>query len=181
MERGEMSMPTEVTNALAEFCQDYLSKLAHIGHLPSIFTLKLGRPWQPQALPANVPRGLRRQCYQNAGMLALENRELTYVEGYACPPSLIPVHHAWCIDAEGRVIDNTFDDAANAQYYGVPISRDKLHELVEHAATWGLFAEQITPELLWAALEDVQAGAWPASEPAAEEVRALLRPYLKET
>ncbi|KWA83942.1 hypothetical protein WL29_21485 [Burkholderia ubonensis] len=164
----------------AESCRQFLQCLAQINHLPSIFILKLGRDWFPQALPADVPRGPQRQCYENAGTLVLRQPELSYVEGYACPPGLIPVHHAWCVDAHGRVIDNTLSDPANSLYFGVPFTRDLLWETISDTKHWGLLAEHMTPAMLYGYLKDVQAGAWPAENAAATEVGELLRQFLHD-
>jgi hypothetical protein len=167
--------------ATAEGCRQYLAGMAHLGHVPSVFMMKLGRAWAPQALPVSVPRGPQRRCYENAGTLAIERPELTYVEGYAAAPgSIIPVNHAWCVDAEGRVVDNTFVEPENSQYLGVAISSTTLRALVMENGHWGLFAEHMTPTLLDTCLADLQAGAWPAEGAAAAEVRDLLRPFLAD-
>ncbi|KVP65607.1 hypothetical protein [Burkholderia ubonensis] len=173
-----MTKESQVRAPRAEVCRQFLECMARLNHVPSVVILKLGRDWQAQALPSGVPLGPKRRCYENAGTLALERPELTYVEGYACPPGLIPVHHAWCVDAQGRVIDNTLADPGNAQYFGVPISRDQLQTSVEETRHWGILAEHMTPERLAACLADVQSGAWPADEAAAKEVHDLLRPFL---
>lgn len=167
-----------VSTAHPDVCREYLVALSKLDHIPSIFLLKLGRPWQAQALPGQVSRGRPRQCYENAGTLAMSRPDLTYVEGYACPPGIPPVHHAWCVDADGCVVDNTFTDPEDAKYYGVPISRAKLEQFIQAQKHWGLFAEQMTPETLNAAIADVQAGPWAVDADAAESVLALLRPHL---
>lgn len=163
--------------APAKVCLEFLEAMARMGHVPSIFTLKMGRPWLAQPLPAWVPRGPKRQCYQNAGTLAIENSCLTYVEGYAQPPGLPPVHHAWCVDADGRVIDNTFIDPEKSQYYGVPIRAETLRELVEEVRQWGLFAEMMTPETLLRAVDEVQDGEYQVDAGEADAVRALIRQH----
>lgn len=132
-----MSDATSFSKAMAPVCLHFLEAMARMQHVPSVFMLQMGRAWTPQPLPAWVSPGPKRQCYQNAGNLVIENRGLTYVEGYAQPPGLPPVHHAWCVDAEGRVIDNTFDDPEDAQYYGVPLTAQTLRELVETVKCWG--------------------------------------------
>lgn len=148
-------------------------------HLPSIFIRKMGRAWAPQACPPGILQGLKQQCYANAGSLVLDNPELTYVEGYACPPGLIPVHYAWCVDREWRVIDNTFDDAEGAQYFGVPSSRSFLLSRVRETGVWGLMGDRITPELFIGMIEDVQAGAWAVAPSVADELKARFQAHLK--
>src|SRR5688500_4268594 len=103
-----MTDTTTLAKAMAPVCLHFLEAMARMEHVPSVIMRKMGRAWTPQPLPAGTPAGPKRQCYQNAGTLVVESPDLTYVEGYAQPPGLPPVHHAWCVDAEGRVIDNTF-------------------------------------------------------------------------
>lgn len=160
--------------ANAEGCTEYLKALSGLEHIPSIFTLRMGRAWTPQPLPAWVMQGPMRQCYENAGTLCLENHNLTYVEGYAQCPGLPPIHHAWCVDAAGRVIDNTFRDSDSSQYFGVPIRAKTLRKLVEETGCWGLFPEMMTPELLLRAVDEVQAGPYAVDPTEAAAVRALI-------
>lgn len=168
-----MTVPASAP-ANAEGCLEYLTALSSLEHIPSVFTLKMGRAWIAQPLPDWVAPGPMRQCYENAGTLCMKNRDLTYVEGYAQPPGLPPIHHAWCVDAAGRVIDNTFRDSTSTQYFGVPIRAETLRELVEESGRWGLFPEMMTPELLLRAIDEVQAGAYAVEEPTAEAMRALI-------
>lgn len=148
-----------------------------MGHVPSILTLKLGRPWSPQPLPEGVPQGPERQCYENAGTLAIAHRDLLYVEGYAQPPGLPPIHHAWCVDTEGRVIDNTFRDPELSQYFGVPIRGDTLRNMVADTGRWGLFPEMMTPEILLRAVDEVQAGPCAVAPLEADAVRTLINQH----
>lgn len=165
---------TAAVTASAEGCVEYLKALASLEHVPSIFTLRLGRAWAAQALPSWVKLGPMRQCYENAGTLCIENRDLIYVEGYAQAPGLPPIHHAWCVDDAGCVIDNTFRDSSHSQYFGVPIRAETLSKLVEETGCWGLFPEMMTPELLLRALDEVQAGPYAIASAEAAAVRALI-------
>jgi hypothetical protein len=169
-----MTVVEQLGTARDGACSQYLGHLAQIGHVPSSLILSLGRQWTAQERPADVHLGPQRQCFQNAGLLALERDDLTYVEGYAYPAGLFPVNHAWCVDAQGRVIDNTLRQPEATDYYGVPISRSTQQTRVQESGYWGLFAEQMTLEFLKACLADVQAGAWPADMAAAEAVCRLL-------
>lgn len=167
-------MTSAMNTTKAEGCVDYLRVLTSMEHIPSVFTLKMGRAWAAQPLPSWVTLGPLRQCYENAGLLCIGNPGLTYVEGYAQPPGLPPVHHAWCIDMDGRVIDNTFRDCSSSQYFGVPIRAETLRALVEKTGRWGLFAEMMTPELLLNAVDEVQAGAYAVDPVDAASVRELI-------
>jgi len=52
-------------------------------------------------------RFMQKQCFHNAQLLALENPDLQYVEGYAQGNAIIPVHHAW-LSLNGKLIDLTW-------------------------------------------------------------------------
>lgn len=111
---------------------------------------ELGRPMEvlPRARwPRWVPRGVKQECFRNASLLALSENGLTYCEGYACD-LFIPVLHAWVIDAEGRVIDNTWKQTGQQGYWGVAVKtgflRDQLlrqekYGLLYRPGSWSLF------------------------------------------
>lgn len=169
---------TTVDTAHPDICREFLRAFSEMRHMPSVFTLKMGRAWTAQALPADVPLGPRKRCYENASKLVLERSGLAYVEGYACAPGLPPLHHAWCVDTHGQVIDNTFRDPELTQYYGVPVSRTALLKFLQAQEDWGLFAGHMSAALLCETISDVQAGPWAVAEETAEELRILLQPYL---
>ena len=104
--------------------RDFIQVLAEMMWNPvAEFLLKEGREWGYQPLPTGWERGEPRQCFRNAAVLALENDELTYVEGYAT--SLIPTSHAWVVNRDGVVHDPTWanlelEDAEHRAYFGVP-------------------------------------------------------------
>lgn len=64
-------------------------------------------------------RRTRRECFCNAILLAGRYDNLRYAEGLAAGGAVLPVHHAWCIDEYGAVVDPTWRDAAQAEYFGV--------------------------------------------------------------
>ena len=74
------------------------------------------------ALPAEYLPGLPNNCFSNTLHLCIADPSLTYVEGYA--GAIIPIHHAWALDAEGRVIDTTWDDPEGRSYLGIPFQTD---------------------------------------------------------
>lgn len=156
-------MAAALTLSGENICEEYLTAMANLPHFPSYFTLTLGRRWPSQRCPAIYPAGYKRQCYQNAAKLLEEDSTLTYAEGYAYLPGLIPVHHAWCIDAEGRVVDNTWDNPENAEYFGIPMSRECVLNYLAEASHWGILAEHINPEVFSIFFEDVQSGPWAVS------------------
>ena len=62
-----------------------------------------------------------RQCFDNAYKAAVASRgKLRYVEGYA-HGGFMPVHHAWNIDTEGRIVDTTWcGDGEDRGYFTRP-------------------------------------------------------------
>lgn len=157
-------------------CEAFLAAMGGMKHLPSLFLQKLGRPLVPMRRPGHLALGEPKQCYKNAALLVLESEDLTYVEGYACPPGLIPVHHAWCLDAKGWVIDTTLTEPENTQYFGIPMSPGFLRRELERSDYWGLFAEITMPERYFACLADIQAGVWAVAPAVEAEIRSLLAP-----
>jgi hypothetical protein len=87
--------------------------------------LRHGRFFQPQPRPKKYRRGRFKECFANSFRLA-RKQGLRYVEGVAVPPDVgTPVHHAWCIDANDRVIDVTWSEPGRV-YFGVVIDHARV-------------------------------------------------------
>ena len=86
------------------------------------FLLEHGQFYAPQTLPAKYRRFYApvKYCYDNAYRMA-KKYKLRYVEGVAT--GIIVAGHAWCLDAEGRVLDPTWhdrnDNPEDRAYFGV--------------------------------------------------------------
>ncbi len=114
-----MNNPTETTDI--EQFKGYLQDLAAVmKKVPGRtdwkyrgfeeLVLECGTVMEPKPLPKNIKRGQPRLCYANCQQLALKNRSLTYVEGYAMAQGVsIPLQHTWLLDANGYVIDPTWE------------------------------------------------------------------------
>jgi hypothetical protein len=75
----------------------------------SDFILREGQFFEPRPLPAHISYLEFRHCYINAFRTALEEN-FVYVEGYAVSSSNdIPMLHAWNLDADGFVVDRTWN------------------------------------------------------------------------
>ena len=85
------------------------------------FVLEHGKPYRARPLPEVYKRGTIKQCYKNSFLLSLET-DLTYVEGFA--DNIIPVSHAWCVDRDGNVIDPTWPNPENCEYFGIPFKQE---------------------------------------------------------
>jgi hypothetical protein len=128
--------------ALTEL-EEYLSmfyEIAHRGDLmfrsTAAFVKKYGIRFTPQPLPKGFFKGEPQQCFRNCALHVIEGRDdLVYVEGYAL--SIIPIHHAWLVDAEGNVYDPTWR-APGHEYIGVPFNREFLCEMLVESGLYGL-------------------------------------------
>lgn len=68
-----------------------------------------------------------KECYKNCAMIAMSDDQYQYVEGYAM--SIIPIQHAWLVNAKGEAIDPTWiqcKGAVSNDYFGVRVPIDKL-------------------------------------------------------
>lgn len=100
------------------------------------FVLANGQEWNGTTWTKFRGRGYHkmrlRQCFQNAFTMSLIRPELTYYEGFAWA-GLITVHHAWCVDDQGLVVDPTWRKSAQRdlpetewEYFGIGFDSRKL-------------------------------------------------------
>jgi len=106
-----------------------------------------GKFYGAQPLPKKYAYGEMKQCFANSYNLAINHDDLTYCEGIAI--GIIPVHHAWVINAKDRVIDVTWRTRENdgaykhnpgeMAYLGLKFTREDLQvNLVRHHQYGGL-------------------------------------------
>lgn len=75
----------------------------------------------------DTPYNTMKECYKNAFLLADENPDkYIYCEGVAC--SVIPMHHAWCVDERGNVFDPTWKEGSH--YVGIPFKIDHVRRTI---------------------------------------------------
>jgi hypothetical protein len=82
---------------------------------PADLLLREGQFYPPPATVHPWKHALPQACFRNAALYAIEHG-MRYVEGYA--GVIIPVHHGWCVDAHGRVIEVTWKEPGYV-YFGV--------------------------------------------------------------
>lgn len=70
-------------------------------------------------------RGVPKGCYANAQYLVKRRKCWQYVEGYAC--HRIPLEHAWCLDADGKVVDPTWPEGEH--YFGIPFDMELVRRI----------------------------------------------------
>jgi hypothetical protein len=97
--------------------------------------LEQGRVWKSQ--PYSGFRGTKKACFKNATHMAMYGGE-TYVEGIALGKAIIPIHHAWCIDKQGLVIDSTWERPEQTIYCGIPFKTAFVLETTLKHGHYGL-------------------------------------------
>jgi hypothetical protein len=125
------------------------------------FMLQYGRDYQIGPATFAGPRGEVHGCYKNATHLAIADEALIYVEGKVLTCG-ITIDHAWCVDADGLVIDPTLEDdrsgfTAVVGYFGVPFRTDYLRKAAITNGIYGvldyLSAPATLPKLVELGLE----------------------------
>lgn len=96
---------------------DFQSSSQLAGRNYERLVLAHGRAFKGARLPDGMERGTKHECFNNALLLAVGNHDLYYCEGFAY--GVVPTHHAWCVDRNGRVIDPTWDEPERAVYAGL--------------------------------------------------------------
>jgi hypothetical protein len=101
------------------------------------------------------------ECFYNAAVTACINNkhDLTYCEGYAIRQGLpLPIHHAWLMTPDNRVIDVTWNDATECEYLGLKIEDARLRRWLLKCKTYGIldtgrglnipFMREVDPDLV---------------------------------
>lgn len=85
------------------------------------FLLHHGRWYKPRPLPKNEIPTLPKHCFA-AALVFAATKGYKYIEGVALPHGIgLPLHHGWNLDAQGRLIDSTWEHCGDA-YLGVEFS-----------------------------------------------------------
>jgi hypothetical protein len=104
------------------------------------FVLTHGREWRASPFDLPFGKGPPRACYQNSHAMLFADlcrkrpAGLTYVEGYACSGAVgfpFVTEHAWLVDADGNVVDPTWDDPEHSAYFGVPFRPEYVRAIVD--------------------------------------------------
>lgn len=116
----------------------FLKMCADAGSKLDRFILEHGQRFVPDAETFKGRRGKTGQCFKNASLKAL-SADLTYCEGYFLVYG-IQLHHGWCINKAGRVIDPTVDnnDGRITEYFGVPFTRDYVLKAATQNKVYGI-------------------------------------------
>jgi len=101
------------------------------------FILDHGKDFRGVKRPKGIRKRTNKMCYRNAAQLSLE-RGFPYVEGFAVHNDLIAVFHAWCINDEQEVVDNTWRYPECSLYRGVVIPREILLREISARRIYGV-------------------------------------------
>jgi hypothetical protein len=102
--------------------------------------LEHGKLWTANAWSSHKygMKGTQRECFSNATKLATAFN-LTYVEGLAMQYGMFPMEHAWCVDDNGNVIDNTWITNSAVVYYGLPLKYSFVVKSMSETGVYGVF------------------------------------------
>lgn len=146
-----------------EACEKHLQLLRSMGALVGDFYLLLGREWKtPAERFLKYGMGEKRACYQNAFNLAQDHPELIYCEGFAKPANLFPIHHAWCVTADGEVVDPTWPEL-DTNYFGIPLQSQFVTDYVLESGMYGVLAEHVPRKLIEEDPSNYVHEAWPVT------------------
>lgn len=144
---AEVSMDlTENQTNLLMYCEQTKKRQSEHGDLKDLiyvgmehFLLEHARWYEPAPWDGDkYTQGARRACFSNAMVLAKARSHLRYVEGFACIVPThprkggtisAPVHHAWNLDLNGRVVDTTWKNSG-VLYFGVEFSAGRAEHVI---------------------------------------------------
>lgn len=98
--------------------------------------LEHGQTFDPSPRPPDVAKDTIKECFSNALTLALTLPGWVYCEGYATATIPVPVLHGWCLNADGVVVDPTWDEGTG--YYGIPLDPLKALTYCAGQGRWGI-------------------------------------------
>ena len=132
-----------------EKVRDFAGQLPAKYHYRNVydFVLREGRFFEPQPRPDLITLRHIGECFRNA-FLTMMKTGLQYAEGYAVVGSKNPVLHAWNVDAEGSVIDSTWEPVGSI-YFGIVfppsiVERAQTSVLDDYESGWSVLRESWT-------------------------------------
>lgn len=123
----------EITNL-----KQYLEMVASVAEYSvEAVVLKHGKEYPAPAVarPRGIRKGANRMCYKNAYHVVTSNAGFTYVEGFA--NSLVPVQHAWALDAAGNVVETTWE-TPGSEYYGIALDIPWVNQVILETMMYGV-------------------------------------------
>lgn len=108
------------------------------------FIAQHGQAYRGRRLPKGYRYRAPKQCFRNAYHLARQHPgRLRYVEGYVL--RYLPVHHAWCVDEDGQVVDPTLrltaEEAGRTEYLGVTLPLELVDQAILLSERFGVLED----------------------------------------
>jgi hypothetical protein len=127
----------EFNMLLSEMIKLQAINLENVGLPKTVYSLVAnnGIEFLSKPRPDWVQQGTPKECFSNAAHLAMSTG-LIYVEGFIF--RIIPIHHAWCVDEDGTVIDPTLADQHTMPYFGIPFDSDFLLNVLDVSGMYGI-------------------------------------------
>lgn len=121
-----------------QMIRDLAESLEKAGMAKNVFSIvaKHGMTFKSQERPAHITKDTPKECFKNAFLLAY-GTGLVYAEGYISVHG-IPIHHAWCLDELGNVIDPTIDGQENHEYFGIPFVMEFVFDVLTKSRMYGI-------------------------------------------
>lgn len=157
-------------HAQAPNCKAFLRMISKMGVLVGDFYLDLGQARLTVPLPNDVKQGKMKECYMNAGLLSTERPEFAYCEGYALRNDVFPMHHAWCLNEQGKVIDPTWPHDEKNEYLGVALNHMFVVMSSLKTGLWGILSERLPADVTEAHPKTYLHESW---RPEAERMEAF--------
>lgn len=106
------------------------------------FVLQHGEEFEDPHLPDHLEEMEPNMCFMNCFELAGTRDDLVYCEGWVIQDGFpLPIHHAWCIDEDGRAVEPTIVIAEfkTLSYFGIRIPDfGALCEVIEETGTYSV-------------------------------------------
>lgn len=127
----------EFVMLLSEMIKLQAHTLERHGSAKTVFSIvaNYGKTFIPEIRPEWLDLQEPKQCFKNSLNLSLITG-LTYCEGFIY--RVMPIHHAWCIDDEGKVYDPTIKDQHNIPYFGIPFEQDFAFRVAQESGMYGI-------------------------------------------
>lgn len=120
-----------------ELCSQY-ARWARGSHAIEGWLLERGEEFEGVARPPGLRRMQAKACFRNSYELALRSGDLTYCEGFVVTVVPVLIHHAWCVDAEGEVVEATLADPVGVSYFGIRVPLQALLRVIAATETYGV-------------------------------------------
>jgi hypothetical protein len=106
-----------------------------------------------EGIEPSLPQRTKKECFKNSTDFVAENmrrrpaNQPRYYEGFVLKHDLpILIHHAWNMDAYGRVLDLTLRGCEGAEYYGIHVDNKTLIDRTLDQGYYGIFSNGMTYE-----------------------------------